>query len=183
WRQGKCPARGSAWRQAAYSLPLYLSSFDYTRRRLGGRQPLCGMGVTSLIMVTSRPAVWRARMAASRPEPGPLTKTSTVFSPCSMAARAAVSAAVWAAKGVLFLLPRKPMPPAEAQEMALPFVSVTVTIVLLKLELICTAPRSIFFRSLRRVRTFFLGDGMTYPSLLLFVRYRALRALDRQSVV
>ena len=82
-----------------------------------------------------------------------------------MAAFAAVSAAVWAANGVLFLLPRKPMPPAEAQEMALPLVSVIVTMVLLKEELICTAPRSMFFRSLRRVRTFFLGAAITYPSL------------------
>ena len=57
------------------------------------------------------------------------------------------------------------MPPAEAQEMALPLVSVIVTMVLLKEELICTAPRSMFFRSLRRVRTFFLGAAITYPSL------------------
>ena len=28
----------------------------YTRRRFGGRHPLCGTGVTSLIAVTSRPA-------------------------------------------------------------------------------------------------------------------------------
>src|SRR5699024_5269616 len=45
------------------------SSFSYTRRRLGGRQPLWGMGVTSLIRVTSRPTACRARMAASRPAP------------------------------------------------------------------------------------------------------------------
>ena len=32
-----------------------ISSFDQTRRRFGGRQPLWGMGVTSLIRVTSRP--------------------------------------------------------------------------------------------------------------------------------
>src|SRR5699024_4256475 len=49
------------------------SPFNQTRRRLGGRQPLCGMGVTSRIMVTSRPVACRARMALSRPEPGPLT--------------------------------------------------------------------------------------------------------------
>ena len=61
---------------------------------------MCGMGVTSLIMVTSSPAVCRARIAASRPEPGPLTKTSTVFRPCSMAALAAVSAAICAALGL-----------------------------------------------------------------------------------
>ena len=44
-----------------------------TRRRLGGRHPLCGMGVTSVIALTSRPAAWRERMACSRPAPGPLT--------------------------------------------------------------------------------------------------------------
>ena len=49
------------------------SPFNQTRRRLGGRQPLCGMGVTSRIIVTSRPVACRARMALSRPEPGPLT--------------------------------------------------------------------------------------------------------------
>ena len=125
------------------------------------------MGVTSLIIVTSSPAVCRARIAASRPEPGPLTKTSTVFRPCSIAALAAVSAAVCAAKGVDFLLPRKPMPPAEAQESALPWVSVMVTMVLLNEELICTAPFSMFLRSLRRVRTFlpFAAFAITYPSL------------------
>ena len=63
--------------------------------------------------------------------------------------------------------------------MALPLVSVIVTIVLLKEELICTAPRSMFFRSLRRVRTFFLGAAITYPSrhffLLAIVRFGPLR--------
>ena len=92
-------------------------------------------------------------MAASRPDPGPLTKTSTVFSPCSIAALAAVSAAVCAAKGVDFLLPRKPIPPEDAQDMALPLVSVMVTIVLLNEERICTVPFSIFLRSRRFVLT------------------------------
>ena len=45
----------------------------YTLLRFGGRHPLCGIGVTSLIRFTSRPAACRERMAASRPEPGPLT--------------------------------------------------------------------------------------------------------------
>ena len=44
-----------------------------TRRRLGGRQPLWGTGVTSLMPATIRPVAWSARMAASRPVPGPLT--------------------------------------------------------------------------------------------------------------
>src|SRR5699024_1641784 len=50
-----------------------VSSFNQTRRRLGGRQPLWGMGVTSLIIVTSRPVACSARIADSRPAPGPLT--------------------------------------------------------------------------------------------------------------
>ena len=44
-----------------------------TLRRFGGRQPLCGIGVTSVMAVTSRPAVWRERIACSRPAPGPFT--------------------------------------------------------------------------------------------------------------
>src|SRR5579859_3559600 len=71
-----------------------------TRRRLGGRQPLCGTGVMSWIEPTSRPVACSDRMAVSRPEPGPLTKTSTLRMPCSMARRAAASAAIWAAYGV-----------------------------------------------------------------------------------
>ena len=95
---------------------------------------MCGIGVSSLIIVTSRPATCSALIADSRPAPGPLTYTSTDFSPCSIAAFAAVSAADCAANGVLFLEPRNPRPPALAQEIALPDLSVIVTIVLLKLE-------------------------------------------------
>ena len=36
-------------------------------------QPLCGIGVTSLIIVTSSPAACRLLIAASLPEPGPFT--------------------------------------------------------------------------------------------------------------
>ena len=46
-------------------------------RRLRGRQPLWACGVTSLTPVTSSPAACSERIAVSRPEPGPLTKTST----------------------------------------------------------------------------------------------------------
>src|SRR3954452_24622105 len=61
-----------------------------TLRFLGGRQPLCGIGVTSLIARTSMPAVAKARTAHSRPDPGPATRTSTVRSPDSLALLAAV---------------------------------------------------------------------------------------------
>ena len=42
-----------------------------TRRFLRGRQPLCGIGVTSRIEVIVKPAACSARSADSRPEPGP----------------------------------------------------------------------------------------------------------------
>src|SRR5215208_5949183 len=48
-----------------------------TRLLLRGRQPLCACGVTSLMEVISRPAACSERIAVSRPEPGPLTNTST----------------------------------------------------------------------------------------------------------
>ena len=54
-----------------------------TRRRLRGRQPLCGIGVTSRIEVMVKPAACSARSADSRPEPGPETSTSSVRMPCS----------------------------------------------------------------------------------------------------
>ena len=52
-----------------------------TLRRFGWRQPLCGIGVTSLIPTTSMPAFWMERIAVSRPEPGPFTITSTLRTP------------------------------------------------------------------------------------------------------
>src|SRR5439155_1023753 len=85
---------------------------SYTRRRLGGRHPSCGIGVTSRIAVISSPTAWSERMAASRPAPGPRTKTSTCLSPYSIALRAATSAAVCAAKGVLLRAHREPAPVA-----------------------------------------------------------------------
>ena len=139
-----------------------------------------GIGVTSLIMVTSSPAVCRARMAASRPAPGPLTNTSTVFSPCSIAAWAAVSAAVWAAKGVDFREPRNPSSPELAQDRALPCVSVMVTMVLLNVDWICAAPRSMFLRSLRRrvvapLRAVVLAAALLIPPAYFFLLAIVLR--------
>jgi hypothetical protein len=52
--------------------------------------------------------------------------------PLSIAFLAASSAAVCAAKGVLFLDPLNPLAPALDHEMTFPFTSVIVTIVLLK---------------------------------------------------
>src|SRR5205809_1078116 len=127
----------------------------YTRRRLGGRHPLCGIGVTSRMAEISRPTAWSDRMAASRPAPGPRTNTSTCFSPRSMALRAAFSAAVWAAKGVLLREPLNPTLPALAHETTLPILSVRVTMVLLNVAWTWAIPTRTSLRS--RLRPPFLG--------------------------
>src|SRR3954471_14296680 len=127
-------------------------SCDQTRRRLGGRQPLCGTGVTSLMPVTSMPVFCSERIAVSRPEPGPLTTTSTLRTPCSMARRAHCSAAIWAANGVDLRDPLKPTLPAEAHDSTLPSRSVMETIVLLNELLMCATPTVTFLRSRLRGR-------------------------------
>ena len=81
------------------------------------------------------PVFWIDRIAVSRPEPGPFTTTSTRRTPCSMARRAAVSAASWAANGVLLREPLKPTLPALAHDSVLPCWSVMVMIVLLNEDL------------------------------------------------
>ena len=53
----------------------------YTLRALGGLQPLCGIGVMSLIDTTCMPLWAIPRMAVSRPGPGPLTKTMACLTP------------------------------------------------------------------------------------------------------
>src|SRR4030065_337093 len=56
------------------------------RRFLGGRQPLCGTGVISEMLVILKPAAFNARTADSRPGPGPLMRTSRFLTPHSTAA-------------------------------------------------------------------------------------------------
>src|SRR5207247_3782640 len=106
----------------------------YALLRFGGPHPLWGIGVTSRIRLTSNPAAWRDRMAASRPAPGPFTYTSTCFTPCSIALRAAASAASPAAKGVPLREPLNPVAPALDQASTFPWGSVIVTIVLLNVD-------------------------------------------------
>ena len=81
------------------------------------------------------PAACRAEIADSRPEPGPLTRISTSLNPNFRAAWATVSAARWAANGVLFRVPLNPAVPADAQANVSPDVSVMVIIVLLNVAL------------------------------------------------
>src|SRR5574341_1000806 len=117
-----------------------LALSGYTLLLLGGRQPLCGIGVTSLMTLISSPAACKERMADSRPEPGPLTHTSTLLTPYSSASLAQASAATPAAKGVDFLEPLKPTLPADLQLITFPRLSVMVTVVLLKVALTWAMP-------------------------------------------
>src|SRR5947208_11248049 len=78
----------------------------------------------------SRPAAWSERIAVSRPEPGPLTKTSTFCRPCSIPLRAHESAVTCAANGVDLREPLKPAEPADSHAITLPSLSVSATIVL-----------------------------------------------------
>src|SRR5699024_9330038 len=153
---------------------------NYTRRRFGGRHPLCGTGVSSRIAVISKPTACNERIAASRPAPGPLTDTSIVFMLDSNAVFAAASAAICAAYGVDFLDPLNPSAPAEFQAITLPCMSEIVTIVLLNVEWICATPFSTTFlvRRLRGafdffaiVRFYLLLINLFYLRLRLLVPY------------
>src|SRR6185369_13576254 len=115
------------------------------RRFLGGRQPLCGTGVTSEIAVILMPSAFSARTEDSRPGPGPLMRTSRFLTPHSWAALPAASAATWAANGVDFREPRKPAPPEVAHDRALPMRSVMVMMVLLKDAWMWAIPSATFF--------------------------------------
>src|SRR5258706_1347398 len=122
------------------------------RRRLGGRQPLCGTGVTSAIDTIFNPSALSARTADSRPGPGPLMRTSRFFTPCSWAARPADSAATCAANGVDLREPLKPAAPDVAHDRALPCRSVIVMIVLLKDACTCAIPSETTFFTFLRTR-------------------------------
>ena len=87
--------------------------------------------MSEILFILSPPEL-SALTADSLPGPGPFTNTSTLCMPNSIATEQAFSAATWAAKGVLFLDPRKPEPPEVAQLNVFPCLSVIVTIVLLK---------------------------------------------------
>src|SRR5277367_1604998 len=137
-----------------------------TRRRFGGRQPLCGTGVTSLMALMCKPDEAKARTADSRPAPGPFTRTSTDFIPYwSRATPAAVAAACCAAYGVPLREPLKPTEPAEDQLTARPSGSVSVTMVLLNVAWMHTTPCgttrfSFFFRnSFLRLEVFAAAAG------------------------
>ena len=163
----RSPLRKSFMPSRRHSLqlgPVYLAiSCAFSS---SGRTPLWACGVTSRTPRISSPAAWSERIAVSRPEPGPLTKTSTFCRPCSMPLRAAASAVTCAANGVDLREPLKPAEPADSQTMTLPSLSVSATIVLLKDDLMCAWPMAMFFLTRRRPRPFaaFLGGAITSPS-------------------
>src|SRR5713101_2647236 len=130
-----------------------------TRRFFGGRQPLCGSGVTSAMLVIFIPIAFKARTADSRPGPGPLIRTSRFLTPHSCAAFPACSAATCAANGVDLREPLKPAPPDVAQDSALPCRSVIVMTVLLNDAWMCAMPSDTFFLTFLRVRVTVLVGG------------------------
>src|SRR5215471_20390414 len=144
-----------------------------TRRRLGGRQPLWGMGVRSRMSVILKPVEASARSADSRPDPGPFTKTLSERMPCSMALCAASSAASCAAKGVDLREPLKPFTPADDQATTLPETSVMVTMVLLNEAVMWAMPLWTFFLTFLALALGFGASGavaMVYapvPSVFL----------------
>src|SRR5579872_1155619 len=119
--------------------PEYLA-MPYTLLRFGGLHPLCGIGVTSRIDFTSMPIVWSARIADSRPAPGPFTRTSTERMPNAFAALPTAIAACVAANGVPLRDPLKPMPPALDHATTFPSGSVIVIVVLLNDASMCARP-------------------------------------------
>src|SRR3954452_10722445 len=122
------------------------------RRRFGGRQPLCGTGVTSEMLEILIPRAFRARTADSRPGPGPLMRTSRFLTPHSTATLPARSAATCAANGVDLREPLKPAPPEVAHDRALPWRSVIVMMVLLNDAWTCAMPSATFFLTFLRMR-------------------------------
>ncbi len=113
-RAGRSAREGAAIRRAA----------------LARRQPLCGIGVTSRMDVTVKPAACSARRADSRPEPGPQTSTSTMRMPSRGLAGGILGGDL---RGIRGGLPRtlEAHQPDDDQEMVLPCASVMVIIVLL----------------------------------------------------
>src|SRR6266446_6534384 len=94
--------------------------------------------------------------------------------------RAHASAVTCAANGVDLREPLKPAEPADSHAITLPSLSVSATIVLLKLVLMCAWPIAMFFLALRRVRprvAACLLGGATLLRLRLAAADGLLRAL------
>ena len=137
---------------------LSLQPETQTLRFFGGRHPLCGIGVLSLMVRTSRPAVASARTADSRPG----SRTADVHfhasaDPDSLALLAAVSDACCAANGVPLRDPRNPSEPELDHAITFPIGSVMVMMVLLNEAWTCTSPVGTTFFSFFLKVFFFAG--------------------------
>src|SRR6266550_5130746 len=132
-----------------------------TLRRFGGRHPLCGIGVVSRIATTRMPALLMARIADSRPPPGPFTRTSHCCMPDSIAFLAASYAACCAANGVPLREPRNPRAPEDDCDTKFPSRSVIEISVLLNDAAIKTIPLGMLFFSFLR-KTFFLPAAAAF---------------------
>src|SRR6478752_7917883 len=142
----------------------------YTLLFFGGRQPLCGKGVISLIITTSIPEFARERIEPSLPAPGPFTYTSTLRTPASEAVFAASAAAICAAYGVFFLEPLNPILPALLQEITWPFLFVKLMMMLLKLAVMCASPYESTFTILFFAAAFALsGCCVSFAFDIIFV--------------
>lgn len=128
---------------------------------------MCGIGVVSRIVITRIPAFAIARMADSRPPPGPFTRTSHCCIPASCAFLAASYAACCAANGVPLREPRKPRAPADDCAIRLPSKSVIEIIVLLKEAAMCAIPAGTFFFSFLRKTFFFPVVAFAIASLVV----------------
>ena len=116
--------------------------------------------MTSWIDRTRIPALAIARIAESRPLPGPFTRTSTVRIPLATAARAADSPARWAANAVFLREPRNAMAPELLCATTLPSVSVKVISVLLNVAMMYARPCGTNLRSRLRLRDLGMMDSI-----------------------
>ena len=112
------------------------------RRAFGGRGPLCGTGVMSLMAVIWIPLVEKARIDDSRPAPTPDTTTETSFTPIAAARSPTSSPTLAAANGVPFLAPENPSDPEEDHVTMLPDLSPRHILVLLKVASTYSMPVS-----------------------------------------
>lgn len=140
---------------------------------------MCGIGVVSRIVVTLIPAFAIARIADSRPPPGPFTRTSHCCIPASCAFLAASYAACCAAKGVPLREPRKPRAPADDCAIKFPSRSVIEIIVLLNDAAIWATPTGTFFFSFFR-KTFFFPPALAIAFRIQCSQVNQLRELAHE---
>ena len=106
-----------------------------TRRRLGGRQPLWAIGVTSRIDVIWKPAGGQGAQCGFAAGAGTLHLDLEGLDAMFLCLLSGILlAAIWAAKGVDLRLPLKPIVPREDQAIALPCTSEMRILVLLNEE-------------------------------------------------